>query len=213
MDYTLPKIQRYYQYALWLSLFTIIANLVEGLASTILGYSDETLALFGFGIDSFIEVISAVGITMMILRLARSSEEQRSTIENLALRVTSISFYLLTVGLLLSVLVNLYFGQTPESTRWGVVVSLISLSVMVILMNLKLRVGSELNSAPIIADAHCTRACIYMSLVLLASSLLFSLTKIAYLDSIGAIGIAYYSFKEGREAWEKASRKIDCDCD
>lgn len=213
MDMTFPKIQKYYQYALFLSIFTIVANLVEGFASTVLGYADETLVLFGFGIDSFIEVISAIGITMMILRLAGSSKDQRTTIENLALRVTAISFYLLTAGLFITVLINLYFRQTPASTRWGVVISIISLSVMFILMKLKLRVGGELNSAPIIADAYCTRACIYMSLVLLGSSLLFSITKIAYLDSIGAIGIAFYSYKEGHEAWEKASRNTDCDCD
>jgi divalent metal cation (Fe/Co/Zn/Cd) transporter len=78
-------------------------------------------------------------------------------------------------------------------------------------MRLKIRVGEELNSDPIIADAHCTRACIYMSVVLLVSSLLFTLTKIPYLDSLGALGIAYYSFKEGREAWEKANGKEACE--
>jgi divalent metal cation (Fe/Co/Zn/Cd) transporter len=213
MDKTFPKIQKHYKYALFLSIFTIVANLMEGFASTSLGYADETLVLFGFGIDSFIEVISAIGITMMILRLAGSSKDQRTTIENLALRVTAISFYLLTAGLFITVLINLYFRQTPASTRWGVVISIISLTVMFILMKLKLRVGGELNSAPIIADAHCTRACIYMSLILLGSSLLFSITKIASLDSIGAIGIAFYSYKEGHEAWRKASRNIDCDCD
>ena len=213
MELSLPKIQKYYQYALYLSIFTIIANLIEGSVSVYFGYSDETLALFGFGIDSFIEVISAIGITVMVLRLAQNNEDQRSRIENLALRVTAISFYLLTIGLVLSVILNIYQQRKPESTQWGIVISLISISVMVVLMNLKIKVGNGLHSAPIIADANCTRACIYMSIVLLASSLLFSLTKIAYLDSIGAIGIAYYSFKEGREAWEKASRNIDCDCD
>ena len=213
MELSLPKIQKYYQYALYLSIFTIIANLIEGSVSVYFGYSDETLALFGFGIDSFIEVISAIGITVMVLRLAQNNEGQRSKIENLALRVTAISFYLLTIGLILSVIINLYQQRTPESTQWGIIISLISISVMVVLMKLKIKVGNGLHSAPIIADANCTRACIYMSVVLLASSLLFSLTRIAYLDSIGAIGIAYYSFKEGREAWEKASRNTDCDCD
>lgn len=213
MELSLPKIQKYYQYALYLSIFTIIANLIEGSVSVYFGYSDETLALFGFGIDSFIEVISAIGITVMVLRLAQNNEGQRSKIENLALHVTAISFYLLTIGLILSVIINLYQQRTPESTQWGIIISIISISVMVVLMKLKIKVGNGLHSAPIIADANCTRACIYMSVVLLASSLLFSLTRIAYLDSIGAIGIAYYSFKEGREAWEKASRNTDCDCD
>jgi divalent metal cation (Fe/Co/Zn/Cd) transporter len=211
MDVTQEKQRQYYRYALWLSFFTIITNLAEGIVSTILGFSDETLALFGFGIDSFIEVISAVGITVMIVRLSKSLASQKSRIETLALRITAISFFLLTAGLVGTVALNLFLRNSPQSTKWGIVISLISLSVMIVLMRLKIRVGEELNSDPIIADAHCTRACIYMSVVLLVSSLLFTLTKIPYLDSLGALGIAYYSFKEGREAWEKANGKEACE--
>ena len=59
----------YYQWAIYLAGFTIVYNLAEGLVATIFGYSDETLALFGFGIDSFIEMISGVGILVMIMRI------------------------------------------------------------------------------------------------------------------------------------------------
>ena len=54
--------QQLYRKAFLLSLFTIFYNLFEGIISMIFGYSDETLALFGFGADSFIEVMSGVGI-------------------------------------------------------------------------------------------------------------------------------------------------------
>jgi len=46
---------RAYSVALGLSVFTMVYNVVEGLVSTWLGLRDETLALFGFGIDSFID--------------------------------------------------------------------------------------------------------------------------------------------------------------
>ena len=59
-----------YSVALGLSVFTIVYNVVEGLVSTWLGFRDETLALFGFGIDSFIEVISGVGIAVMVALVA-----------------------------------------------------------------------------------------------------------------------------------------------
>jgi hypothetical protein len=58
------KEQRFYKKAFWLSLFTIFYNIIEGIVSMALGYADETLSLFGFGSDSFIEVISGVGIAM-----------------------------------------------------------------------------------------------------------------------------------------------------
>ena len=58
-----------YKKAFYLSLFTIFYNIVEGLVSIALGYTDETLTLFGFGADSFIEVISGIGIAVMIIRI------------------------------------------------------------------------------------------------------------------------------------------------
>jgi divalent metal cation (Fe/Co/Zn/Cd) transporter len=186
-----------------------VANLIEGSASTLLGFRDETLTLFGFGIDSFIEVISAIGITSMVLRLKRNPVSERSRIESFALRMTGVSFYLLTAGLLATAILKVFQKNQPESTVWGVVVSVISLSVMIFLMQAKLKIGRQLKSDPIIADANCTKACIYMSLVLLISSLVYLVFPIPFLDSLGAIGIAYFSYKEGREAFEKASRKLD----
>jgi divalent metal cation (Fe/Co/Zn/Cd) transporter len=200
-----------YRIAFFLALFTIAANIVEGLASMALGAQDETLALFGFGVDSFIEVISAVGIAQMILRIWRNPDAPRSRFETTALRITGFAFYLLTAGLVAGALLNIVTARAPESTLWGIVISLISLSVMAGLVAAKRRVGRALNSAPILADANCTLVCIYMSVVLLASSVLFELTGFGLLDSLGALGLAWFSFREGRESFEKA-RGRECEC-
>jgi hypothetical protein len=64
-----PVADRYWSYALWLAVFTISYNLAEGFISIFFGISNETLVLFGFGVDSFIEVMSGVGILAMVLRL------------------------------------------------------------------------------------------------------------------------------------------------
>ena len=209
----LTNVKREYRTAFHLSLFTIAANLVEGVFSTIFGQKDGTLALFGFGLDSFIEVISAVGISVMILRIAKSPESPRSKFEITALRITGASFYLLTAGLVISAVLNIIQGARPETALSGLIISIISLSVMVFLYRAKLKVGRELDSDPIIADANCTKTCIYMSVVLLASSLIYMLTDFAYVDIIGALGIAWFAFSEGREAFEKASGKEDCHCE
>ena len=68
-----------------------------------------------------------------------------------------------------------------------------------------------INSHPVISDANCTRICIYMSFVLLASSLIYELTGFTYADAIGTAGLIYFSISEGREAFEKAQGK-NCDC-
>jgi cation efflux family protein len=203
--------EKLYSTANALAVFTILYNLVEGMASVWLGASDETLALFGFGVDSFIEVVSAVGVWHMLRRIRANGGEQRDEFERKALKVTGGSFYVLTVGLLLMACLNIYGQHKPETTLWGVVVSLVSISFMWGLIRYKTRVGKALGSAAILADAACSRTCLYLSLVLLVASLGYEVTGFGSLDSIGAILIAWLSWREGRESFEKA-KGLACSC-
>jgi divalent metal cation (Fe/Co/Zn/Cd) transporter len=198
------KTERLYRYALGLGIFTVLYNLLEGLVSVFFGIQDEALTLFGFGVDSFIEVMSGLGIAAMVLRIRRSPETPRSRFERTALRITGTSFYLLAAGLGLTALYNLASGHKPETTLPGLVISLVSIAVMWALVAGKRRVGRALHSAPILADANCTLVCIYMSLILLAASLVYELTGFGLIDSIGAAGQVYFSVSEGRESFEKA---------
>jgi divalent metal cation (Fe/Co/Zn/Cd) transporter len=207
------KVNRLYKQAYQLSLFTIFYNLIEGIVSMILGYEDETLTLFGFGVDSFIEVMSGIGIAIMILRIKQNQDSPKSEFEIRALRITGTGFYLLSAGLSAGIVLNLINHHKPETTLWGVIISLVSIAVMVWLMNAKKSIGKKLNSEPIVADANCTKICVYMSLVLLGSSLVYELTGFAYADLIGAGGLIYFSIREGKEAFEKAKGKEDKCCD
>lgn len=203
---------RYWSYALWLALFTIFYNLAEGLISILFGINNETLTLFGFGVDSFIEVMSGIGIFAMVLRIRQNPETPRSRFERTALRVTGTSFYLLAIGLGATALYNLFTAHKPETTLPGLIISVVSIAVMWLLVFGKRKVGKALNSSPILADANCTMVCIYMSIVLLASSLIYELTGFGFVDSIGAFGLIYFSFNEGKESFEKAAGLEDC-CD
>lgn len=202
--------KRLYNLAYWLAIFTIIYNLAEGVVATWLGYEDETLALFGFGVDSFIEMISGMGIVYMITRIRKNPGSHRSGFEKTALRVTGFSFYFLVVGLTTSGLLTIYMGHKPTTTFWGVIISLISIIVMLGLIYGKIKTGKELHSDAILADANCTKVCIYMSCVLLASSAIYEVTGFAYADAIGTLGLAWFSFKEGQECFEKARTEKDC---
>lgn len=202
---------RLYLRANYLALFTIIYNLLEGVASVFMGAADETLALFGFGVDSFIEVISAVGVWHMLRRISSNQGETRDDFEQRALRITGGAFYLLTAGLLLMAGMNLYQGHKPETTLWGVVISLLSISFMWYLIRQKTVVGRALGSQAILADAACSRACLYLSAVLLSASIGYELTGIGSLDAVGAMLIAWLSFREGREAFSKADG-LGCSC-
>jgi len=204
--------ETFYNWANALALITIFYNFIEGFVSVLFGYEDGTVALFGFGIDSFVEVISGLGIWHMIRRMRQTSDEYRDKFEKTALKVTGTAFYLLAVGLIVTALMNLYRGAKPETTLWGIIVSGISILTMWLLMHYKLKIGRQFNSRALIADAHCTRACIYLSFVLLVASVGYEITGIGMLDSFGALGIALLSYKEGREAFEKAEGNLMCSC-
>jgi hypothetical protein len=204
--------KRLFTYALWLGYFTVFYNLLEGLVSVFFGVHDEALTLFGFGVDSFIEVLSGIGIVAMVYRIRQNLETPRSQFERTALQITGTSFYLLAAGLGLTAIYNIYAGHKPGTTLPGLVISLVSIAMMWALVAGKRRVGRALDSAPILVDANCTLVCIYMSLVLLAASIIYQLTGFGFVDSIGALGLIYFSVKEGRESFQKA-KDLDCGCE
>jgi divalent metal cation (Fe/Co/Zn/Cd) transporter len=205
-------VNRYYQYALLLGVFTVVYNLGEGIVSIMFGMQDETLALFGFGIDSFIECMSGLGIIAMTWRIQKNPDTPKSTFEKTALYITGTSFFLLAIGLAITAAINIYTGHKPETTLSGIIISLVSIAAMWFLVRAKIHVGQQLNSAPILADASCTKVCIYMSVVLLASSIIYQLTGIGFIDSVGALGLIYFAVQEGREAFEKARGVETCSC-
>jgi divalent metal cation (Fe/Co/Zn/Cd) transporter len=207
-----PDSERLFKIGFRLALFTILYNIAEGLISLYFGYKDESLTLFGFGADSFIEVLSGLGIAHMVLRIQRQPDSNRDNFERTALTITGYSFYALVVGLIGTSMYNLWIGRKPETTLWGVIISIISIGVMVALVYGKRNVGRQLNSDAMLADAECTRVCISMSVILLLSSGVYELTKFAFIDTIGTLGLAYLSFKEGRECFEKVKKNKHCSC-
>src|ERR1035437_1085155 len=210
MDESLKKS---FNTALYLSVATILISMLEGVASVYFGYEDGTITLFGFGIDSLIEVVSALGVYVMIKRIINNPKEEKSRFEITALKITGFGFYILAAGLAAGIIVNIYFGIQPRTTLPGVIISMISIALMIVLIKRKLFVGKKLECSPIISDANWTKVCVYMSLVVLIASSLYEISGIKYIDSLGAIGIIYFSFKEGREAFGKAKGLKTCSCE
>ncbi len=206
------------QTALFLALATIGYNIAEGLVSISFGLSDDALALLGFGVDSFVEVLSGFGILHLVYRMKKNGINNitsRDKFERQALKITGVSFYILTFGLVAGSLISIITKTTPETTRVGIIIAVISILTMYILMNWKMKVGRQLHSDAIIADAKCTKTCFYLSFILLASSGLYELFGIVWFDVAGSLGIAWFAFSEGKEAFGKAkSCELSChDCD
>jgi len=200
-----------YRQANLLALITIFYNLIEGIVSVTFGITDETIALFGFGVDSFVEVMSGIGIWHMIRRIRKNALEAPDRFEREALRITGTAFFILAAGLCVTAAINLISGHRPGTTLWGIIISIISIVTMWALIHYKLKIGKKLGSDAIIADANCTKACLYLSVVLLVASLGYEVTRVGGFDAIGAAVIGVLSFREGREAFQKAKGKA-CGC-
>ena len=200
--------------AFLLSIVSVLYTILEGLVSTLFGAAEESLSLFGFGLDSFAEVSSAVGVGIMTWRLWHRPSSSRFRAEGTALRVTGISFFLISLALFVSGLSDLVSNHAPVTALPGILISVISICATLLLVLLKLKVGNALKSDAILADARCGMFCISMSVVVLVSSLLYALWGLRCADGIGAIVLAFLSFREGRGTWRsaKSSGTASCCC-
>jgi len=197
-----------------LALFTILYNLAEGFVSMGFGWHDESLALFGFGADSFIEVASA-GLVLWRLR-----EEGRgcraSTREQGATFGIGLLFLLLGSGAALGAMGQLWAHAHPTTTVPGVAISLLSLGFMCFLWRAKKRAATSLDSRTLEGDAACSLACIQLSGVLLGGSLLFWVAPVLWwVDAAAALLLSVFIAREGL-AMVRASRRADfsggCGC-
>ena len=201
-------------FAIALSAITIVYNVIEGIVSIVLGGKDETLALMGFGIDSFVEVMSAVGVLHMTLRMRSDGAmaESRERFEKRALKITGYSFYILVAGIIAASVIQVLRQIPPESTFWGMVITGISILGMGLLIRGKTVVGRRLNSPAILADANCSRSCLYLSGAVFLSGLFYEWTGILYADTLGALAVALFAFKEGKESIAKSRSNGLCGC-
>lgn len=136
-----------------LAIITVVYNISEGMISVLFGVSDDTLALLGFGVDSFVEVLSGIGILHMVYRMKKTGINDvtsRDKFERQALKITGTAFFILVAGLIAGSVLNIVTEVKPETTMVGIIISLISILTMYILMSWKFRIGKKLNSDAIV---------------------------------------------------------------
>ncbi|HEX2882357.1 MAG TPA: cation transporter, partial [Polyangiaceae bacterium] len=163
-----------------------------------------SVALMGFGIDSFVE--SAAG-AIMIWRLRaeqqhRLSETTLNAIEHRARRLIAGSLFVLAAYVAFDAVHTLWAKERPAFSTIGIALTAISLTVMWWLAQAKRRVAADLNSRAMEADAFQTTACWWLSLATLVGVGLNGLLGWWWADPVAAFAIAGLVAKEGREAWE-----------
>ncbi len=174
---------------------TITYNLIEAVVALAAGTAASSSALIGFGLDSVVEVSSALAVAW---QFAGSDPEAR---EKVALKVIGASFFALAAFVTFDAVRALLGDGEAEPSTVGLVLAAVSLAVMPFLSYAQRRTGRELKSASAVADSKQTLLCTYLSGVLLVGLALNSLFGWSWADPIAALVIAAVAIKEGREAW------------
>ncbi len=201
------------QRALLLAWLTVGYNLLEGGVSIAFGVAEESVALWGFGLDSLVEVGSAL---VVLWRLRGDLQARATERERRATRVIGALFLLLAASVTAGSVHQLAAREHPDTTLPGLVIAALSLSFMVFLWRAKLRTARALDSATLRSDAACSLACIQLSAVLFLGSLLFlAVPALWWADAVAGLALAGLIAREG---WEgiRAARHPDftggCGC-
>ncbi|WP_020525284.1 cation diffusion facilitator family transporter [Catelliglobosispora koreensis] len=178
-------------------------NTLEGIVAIAAGAAASSTALIGFGLDSFIEVSSAL---VVIWQFRSRLPEAR---ERLALRLIALSFFLLAAYIVFGSGRALLLGAEAETSTVGIILAAVSVVVMPLLVWAKRRTGRELGSATVVADSTQTLLCTYLSAILLVGLGLNALFGWSWADPVAALVIAGVAVKEGVEAW-RGEHCADC---
>ena len=188
--------------ALLLSYFTVSYNIVEGILSLLAGSMAGSIALIGFGLDSFVESLSGMVVIWRFRLHGKISEEEEEKAEQKAERFIGYTFFILALYVLYESIKKLYLGEITAPSLFGIIIAIVSLITMPILFLLKYRTGRRIGSRSLIADSKETLACSFLSLGLLAGLGLNYFLGLWRADPIIGLVIVGYLVKEG---WETLS--------
>ena len=182
-----------------LARLTITWNVVEGIVAIGAGVGAGSLALVGFGLDSFVEVFAGVVVLWHIRGEGAEDRERR------ALRLIALSFFAIAAYVVAEAARDLLTGSEAGESSVGVGLAMVSLIVMPLLAWAKRRTGRAMGDAVVLADATETALCSYLSVVLLVGLALNATVGWWWADPVAGIVIAALAVREGREAWRGES--------
>lgn len=194
---------RLHRRSLLLAYATAAYNLLEGVVAVVAGAAASSTALIGFGLDSFVEVSSAL-VVIWQFRSAAPEARERS-----ALRLIALSFFALAGWVTVDAVRSLLGAGEVAPSPVGIGVAAVSVVVMPLLVWAKRRTGRELGSATVVADSMQTMLCTWLSAIVLVGLVLNAVLGWSWADPVAALVIAAVAVREGVEAW-RGERCDDC---
>ena len=195
--------QELHKKALQLSYFTVGYNIIEGILSILAGYLASSVALVGFGLDSFVESLSGSIMIWRFNKKGKQTEAEDKKTEKKATRLVGITFFVFAAYVLYESVKKLIRQEIPQPSAFGIIIAVISIFAMRILYLRKRAVGKEIGSPSLIADSKQTLACIILSIALLIGLLLNYLFGFWQADPLVGLIVVFYLTREGLETLQK----------
>jgi cation diffusion facilitator family transporter len=209
---TAARKERLHRRALRLEYFTVTWNVIEAVVAVTAGVIAGSVALIGFGVDSGIEVLSAVALLWRLRRAGADADaETEEHAERRALYLVAATFFLLAAYIAYEAVGALIDGEGPDSSTVGLILSVVSLAVMPLLAVGKQRTGREMGSRALQADAVETWVCSCLSLALLAGVGMYAAFGWEWADPVGALLMLPVIVWQGWETLEEAREGDDDD--
>ena len=187
----------------WCTVCTLVWNIAEGVIAVWAGEVADSVALVGFGINSFIETASAAVIAWRLLAERRGKAADSLRAEKTAGCYMGGLLYLLAFYLTADSARRLAgWGPEAKESTVGLVLTGVSLLVMPGLFLLKRRIARELGSAAIRADGIQTLACFWLSVATFIGLALNATLEWAWADPLAGLVLVPFIIKEGRAAWK-----------
>ena len=179
--------------------FTVGWNVIEGIVAIAAGIVATSIALIGFGLDSYVEVASGI-ILIWRLRKHGFGDEEEEVAEKRAIFFVGLTFLALALYVTFESGKKLLFHEHPDESLVGIILAIVSLIVMPLLAWYKKKIAAEINSRALRADALETLACSYLSLTLVVGLGANALFGWWWADPLAALAMVYFLVKEGWEA-------------
>jgi divalent metal cation (Fe/Co/Zn/Cd) transporter len=194
--------------ALHLEWLTVGWNVAEGMIAVAAAVAAGSVALLGFGIDSFVESASGGILVWRLLAEKRTVADSHATerLDRRARKLVALSLFALALYVALDASAALWRSERPDPSPVGIALTLVSMLVMLWLAKAKRRTAAALGSRALAADAFQTTACWWLSIIALAGIGLNALFGWWWADPVAALGMTPLLIREGVEGW----RGEDC---
>jgi len=185
---------------LWLVAATMAYNVVEGAITLWAGFHAGSIALVGFGLDSYIECAAAATLLWRLTLETRGAPtESIERSEQWVHRFVGATFIALALYVLGQAGWTLLTSEAPEESLVGIILAVASLVIMPLVSWGKLHAAKAINSAALRAEAKETLACSYLSFTLLLGLVANATAGWWWADPLAALLMVPWLVKEGIE--------------